>query len=174
MISTVFALYVQLTLDAMFSGICAASGRDARIDKRAYFVNAMIHGIGWGQVACLLGLLILTTAVYASADPGLAVEQMVRVGGRMVRVYVVYAVTILSFFVVRAIPSVDIRSMTSTVAFGPLTLVRPAVIVLGIGWGLSGGAQTSVAVAGLLIAVLMVPFRTLLNRWFDLAEGNRL
>lgn len=174
MISTVFALYVLLTLDAMFSGICAASGRDARIDKRAYFVNAMIHGIGWGQVACLLGLLILTTAVYASADPGLAVEQMVRVGGRMVRVYVVYAVTILSFFVVRAIPSVDIRSMTSTVAFGPLTLVRPAVIVLGIGWGLSGGAQTSVAVAGLLIAVLMVPFRTLLNRWFDLAEGNRL
>ena len=174
MISTVFALYVLLTLDAMFSGICAASGRDARIDKRAYFVNAMIHGIGWGQVACLLGLLILTTAVYASADPGLAVEQMVRVGGRMVRVYVVYAVTILSFFVVRAIPSVDIRSMTSTVAFGPLTLVRPAVIVLGIGWGLSGGAQTSVAVAGLLIAVLMVPFRNLLNRWFDLAEGNRL
>ena len=174
MISTVFALYVLLTLDAMFSGICAASGRDARIDKRAYFVNAMIHGIGWGQVACLLGLLILTTAVYASADPGLAVEQMVRVGGRMVRVYVVYAVTILSFFVVRAIPSVDIRSMTSTVAFGPLTLVRPAVIVLGIGWGLSGGAQTSVAVAGLLIAVLMVPFRTLLNRWFDLAEGSRL
>ena len=174
MISTVFALYVLLTLDAMFSGICAASGRDARIDKRAYFVNAMIHGIGWGQVACLLGLLILTTAVYASADPGQAVEQMVRVGERMVRVYVVYAVTILSFFVVRAIPSVDIRSMTSTVAFGPLTLVRPAVIVLGIGWGLSGGAQTSVAVAGLLIAVLMVPFRTLLNRWFDLAEGNRL
>ena len=174
MISTVFALYVLLTLDAMFSGICAASGRDARIDKRAYFVNAMIHGIGWGQVACLLGLLILTTAVYASADPDLAVEQMVRVGERMVRVYVVYAVTILSFFVVRAIPSVDIRSMTSTVAFGPLTLVRPAVIVLGIGWGLSGGAQTSVAVAGLLIAVLMVPFRTLLNRWFDLAEGDRL
>ena len=174
MISTVFALYVLLTLDAMFSGICAASGRDARIDKRSYFLNAMIHGIGWGQVACLLGLLILTGAVYASADPGLAVEQMVRVGGRMVWVYLVYAVIILSFFAVRAIPSVDIRSMTSTVAFGPLTLVRPAVIVLGIGWGLSGGAQTSVAVAGLLIAVLMVPFRTLLNRWFDLAEGNRL
>ena len=104
MISTVFALYVLLTLDAMFSGICAASGRDARIDKRAYFVNAMIHGIGWGQVACLLGLLILTVAVYASSDPGLAVEQMVGVGGRMIRVYVVYAVTILSFFVVRAIP----------------------------------------------------------------------
>ena len=32
MISTVFALYVLLTLDAMFSGICAASGRDARSD----------------------------------------------------------------------------------------------------------------------------------------------
>ena len=174
MISTVFALYVLLTLDAMFSGICAASGRDARMDKRAYFVNAMIHGIGWGQVACLLGLLILTVAVYASSDPGLAVEQMVGVGGRMIRVYVVYAVTILSFFVVRAIPSVDIRSMTSTVAFGPLTLVRPAVIVLGIGWGLAGGAQPSVVVAGLLIAVLMVPFRTLLNRWFDLAERSLL
>ncbi|GIT29897.1 MAG: hypothetical protein Ct9H300mP1_19430 [Planctomycetaceae bacterium] len=96
------------------------------------------------------------------------------VGGRMVRVYLVYAVTILSFFAVRAIPSGDIRSMTSTVAFGPLTLVRPAVIVLGIGWGLAGGAQPSVVVAGLLIAVLMVPFRTLLNRWFDLAERSPL
>ena len=51
MISTVISLYVLATLDAMFSGVCAASGRDARIDKRSYYVNAMIHGIGWGQVA---------------------------------------------------------------------------------------------------------------------------
>ena len=46
MISTVISLYVLATLDAMFSGVCAASGRDARIDKRSYYVNAMIHGIG--------------------------------------------------------------------------------------------------------------------------------
>ncbi|GIT29898.1 MAG: hypothetical protein Ct9H300mP1_19440 [Planctomycetaceae bacterium] len=39
--------------------LCGLGARGARIDKRAYFVNAMIHGIGWGQVACPLGLLIL-------------------------------------------------------------------------------------------------------------------
>ena len=174
MISTVISLYVLATLDAMFSGVCAASGRDARIDKRSYYVNAMIHGIGWGQVACLVGLLILTLAVYASADPGLAVEEMIQVGKRMISVYQVYAAIILLFFAVRAIPNVDIRSMTSTVAFGPLTLIRPAVIVFGIGWGLAPGVQSAVVVAGVLVAVLMVPFRILLNRWFDLVEVNRL
>ena len=88
-------------------------------------------------------------------------------GDRMVLVFGVYAAIILAFFAVRAIPSVDIRSMTSTVAFGPLTLVRPAVVVCGIGWGLAIGPQPSIIAAGILICVLMAPFRVWLNRWFD-------
>jgi len=167
MSSTVISLYVLATLDAMFSGVCAASGRDARIDKRSYYLNAMIHGIVWGQAACVVGLLILAAAWSISEDPQLAMKQMVAVGDRMVLVFGVYAAIILAFFAVRAIPSVDIRSMTSTVAFGPLTLVRPAVVVCGIGWGLAIGPQPSIIGAGILICVLMAPFRVWLNRWFD-------
>ena len=80
MSSTVISLYVLATLDAMFSGVCAASGRDARIDKRSYYLNAMIHGIVWGQAACVVGLLILAAAWSISEDPQLAMEQMVAVG----------------------------------------------------------------------------------------------
>jgi hypothetical protein len=168
MSGTAISLYVLATLDAMFSGVCAASGRDARINKRSYYLKAMIHGIGWGQVACVVGLLILAAALKISDDPRLAMEQMVAVGDRMVQVFAVYAAIILAFFAVRAIPSVDIRSMTSTVAFGPLTLIRPAVVVCGIGWGLAIGPQPPIIVAGILICVLMAPFRVWLNRWFDM------
>ena len=59
MIETLIVLYVLAGLDAMFSGICAASGRIALIHKRAYYARSMLYGFAWGQVACLVALLIL-------------------------------------------------------------------------------------------------------------------
>jgi hypothetical protein len=173
MIQTLFVLYVLAALDALFSGISAASGRNALIRKRAYFARAMLYGFAWGQAACCAALVILYAAAALAAERDEAIEEMASVGRRMAVVYSVYAAVVLVTFAIRAIPSVDVRSMTSVVVFGPLTLVRPAVIVAGVAWGLALAPGPGVVVAALLIAGMMVPFRAWLNLMLDV-HGDRV
>ena len=135
MIGTIVSLYVLATLDAAFSGICAASGRNALIEKRGYFLNSMWQGALWGQAASFLGLCLLCVVVSLSPNSAETSLTLVEVGNRMVLVYGIYAAIVLSTFAIRVIPSVDVRSLTSTIGFGPLTLIRPAVIVVGLVWG---------------------------------------
>jgi len=80
--------------------------------------------------------VVLVGAVAISDDREQAIAEMVAVGQRMAMVYCVYAAVVLLTFAVRAVPSVDVRSVTSVVGFGPLTIIRPAVIVAGLVWGL--------------------------------------
>jgi hypothetical protein len=167
MIETIFVLYVLAALDAMFSGICAASGRNALIHKRDYWARAMLYGFAWGQAACLTALLILVVAVASADDRQRAIAEMVSVGRRMAAVYAGYAVVVLLTFVARAIPSVDVRSVSSIVGFGPLTLLRPAVILAGLARGLALWPSPAVAIAATLIAGMMIPFRLGLNLRLD-------
>jgi hypothetical protein len=173
MIETLFALYVLATLDAVFSGICAASGRNAVIHKRAYFARSMVYGFAWGQVACIVSLLILFGAAVLARDRQHAIEEMVAVGQRMAGVYGAYAAVVLFTFAVRVIPSVDVRSITSVVGFGPLTLIRPVVVIAGLAWGLARLPGPTVVIAALLIAGMMIPFRSWLNLMLD-TFGDRV
>jgi hypothetical protein len=170
---TLFALYILAALDTLFSGICAASGRNALIHKRAYFIRSMVYGFAWGQVACLFSLLIVFGATLLAKDQHHAIEEMLAVGQRMAGVYGVYAAVVLFTFAVRAIPSVDVRSITSVVGFGPLTLIRPAVIIAGLAWGLALLPSLPVVSAAILIAGIMIPFRLWLNLMLD-AFGDRV
>ena len=79
MIETILILYVLAALDAMFSGICAASGRNALINKNAYYARSMWYGFVWGQVACLLALLILIGAAALADNRDEAISEMVSV-----------------------------------------------------------------------------------------------
>ncbi len=168
MIETIIVLYVLAGLDSMFSGICAASGRNALIEKRAYFARSMCYGFAWGQAACLLAFVILLGAAAIADDRQHAIDEMVSVGQRMAAVYSIYAAVVLFTFAVRAIPSVDVRSVTSVMGFGPLTLLRPAVIVVGLIWGLALMPSPVVATAATLIALMMIPFRVWLNLMIEI------
>lgn len=166
MSSLILSLYVLLTMDTAFSGVCAASGRNALIHKRTYYLRSMWHGALWGQAACLVGILILLIAISLSQNGTQTLTEMQTVGWRMSAVYWLYAAAVLFTFLVRAVPSVDIRSMTSTIAFGPLTFIRPAVILLGVIWGLQVQPSVPVVIAAILVAVLMMPFRVFLDGRF--------
>jgi hypothetical protein len=167
LIETLIVLYLLACLDAIFSGICAASGRNALIHKHAYYARSMLYGFAWGQVACLVALLILLGTVGLASDFQQAIDEMVSVGQRLEVVYVCYAAVVLFTFAVRTIPTVDVRSITSVVGFGPLTLLRPYVIVAGLAWGLAAQPSLTVAGAAILIAGMMVPFRMWLNFMLD-------
>jgi hypothetical protein len=77
-------------------------------------------------------------------------------GARMLLVYVPYAVIILFAFIVRSIPSVDIRSITSTLVFGPFTLIRPAVAVAGVVYGVLAAPRLEIIVVAATILIMML------------------
>jgi hypothetical protein len=172
MIWVLWSLYVLATFDGLFSGICAASGRNSLIDKRWYYYRAMWQGTLVAQVASVLGLAIVIGIAVFSSHPWKITDQLFAVATRMVQVYGAYAVVIFVTFAIRAIPSVDIRAATSVVGFGPLTLMRPWVIVAGIGWGLATSPELSVVVAAVIVGAIMIPLRRVLNFWFDFRAGR--
>lgn len=159
-------LYVIATLDGMFSGICAASGQNGLIRKRRYYLLAMIHGMLWAQAISIVGLGLLTFAWLSAADRSQRYLEIHELGVRMVAIYGPYTLIVLAAFLLRAIPSVDLRSATSTLLFGPLTIARPAVIAGGAFWALMSRPGTVVVIATVLLIGLMLPFRAALRRWF--------
>ena len=163
MTALICVMYVLVTLDAAFSGICAASGRNALIRKRGYYLRSMWHGALWGQAAILLGLVLVTVTVQFSPNRLRALTEMQVAGGRMATVYSIYAVVVMSTFLIRAWPSVDVRSITSTVGFGPLTLIRPVVIILGIVYATFSRPGTSILTVTIALGLMMIPFRIFLN-----------
>jgi len=78
------------------------------------------------------------------------------IGARMVTVYIPYALIILITFCIRAVPSVDIRSITSVLIFGPFTFIRPLIVLAGAVWGVvaAPGAIT-IAIAVLIVSLML-------------------
>ena len=163
MISVWLWLWLLATVDSAFIGYREAAGRNALIGKRDYYLRALIRGALFGQVAVLIVGVITAAALASSSNAGILFSRIEVVGARMLIVYVPYALIILITFLVRALPSVDIRSITSVLIFGPFTFIRPLVVLAGAVWGVI--AAPSVITIGLtvLIVTLMLGLETALS-----------
>jgi hypothetical protein len=161
---TPFLLWLLATIDSAFIGYREAAGRNALIEKRAYYRRALMRGALYGQVAVLIVGLITAAVLAASSDPRALFSEMELVGSRMLTVYIPYAVVILITFCVRALPSVDIRSITSVLIFGPFTFIRPFVVLVGALWGVMAAPHAIMVVMVSLLVVLMLGMGRLLGR----------
>lgn len=149
-------LWLLATIDSAFIGYREAAGRNALIDKRVYYRRALIRGALVGQVAVLIVGVITALVLVSSNDPGALFSKIESVGARMLTVYVPYAVILLITFLIRAVPSVDIRSITSTVIFGTFTLIRPIVVLAGAVWGVMAAPGAITIALTVLIVCLML------------------
>jgi len=149
-------LWLLATVDSAFIGYREAAGRNALIDKKDYYRHALIRGALFGQLAVLIVGVITAIALVTSNHAWLLLSKLELIGARMLLVYIPYALIILIALAIRAVPSVDIRSITSTLIFGPFTLIRPLVVLLGAVWGIlaAPGAVTMALVV--LIVCLML------------------
>jgi hypothetical protein len=163
------SVYFLATLDSAFVGYREAAGRSALIRKGAYYARAMLRGALWGQAAIALALALLALLFLRAGDRDAFIHSLIGAGRRMLSVYVPYAVVVLAAFAVRAFPSVDVRSMTSTLVFGPFQFVRPLVVVAGVVWGLSAARRADVTVLGLFVIAEML----LLDRWLRYLRARR-
>jgi hypothetical protein len=151
-----FLLWLLATVDSAFIGYREAAGRNALINKKAYFRHALIRGALFGQLAVLIVGVITAVALVSSSDAAALFSKMELVGARMLTVYVPYAVILLLTFGIRALPSVDIRSITSVLIFGPFTLIRPLIVVADTIWGVvaAPGAIT-IAITVLIVSLML-------------------
>jgi hypothetical protein len=161
---TILLLWLLATVDSTFIGYREAAGRSALIDKRAYFRQAMIRGAIAGQAAVAIVGLVAVGMLATTPQPARLLETFEQVAARMLIVYVPYALIITITFFIRAIPSVDIRSITSVLVFGPFTLIRPLVVLAGAIWGLLASPTISVGLLIGLIVSLMLGMEYVLDR----------
>ena len=149
-------LWLLATVDSAFIGYREAAGRNALIEKRAYFRRALIRGALFGQVAVLIAGVITAIALATSSNAAALFAKFETVGARMLMVYVPYAIVLLITFCIRAVPSVDIRSITSVLIFGPFTFIRPLVVLAGAVWGVvaAPGAIT-IAITALIVSLML-------------------
>jgi L-asparagine transporter-like permease len=153
---TILLLWFLATVDSTFIGYRETAGRNALIQKRAYYRRAMIRGAVAGQVAVAIVGVVAVVMLALTPQPAALFHDLERVATRMLLIYVPYALILAATFFVRAIPSVDIRSITSVLVFGPFTLIRPLVVLSGAIWGLLAAPRIEVLVLIVLIVCLML------------------
>ncbi|HEX5965210.1 MAG TPA: hypothetical protein VFY51_04735 [Pyrinomonadaceae bacterium] len=161
---SVLLLWLLATVDAAFIGYRDAAGRSALIDKRNYYRRALVRGALAGQIAVAIVGVVAAAMLATSPQPALLFETFDRVGTRMLMVYVPYALILTATFFVRAIPSVDIRSITSVLVFGPFTLIRPLVVLAGAIWGLVAAPTAGITLLVALIVSLMLGMEYALDK----------
>jgi len=156
-------LWLLATVDSAFIGYREAAGRNALIDKRAYFRHALIRGALFGQLAVLIVGVTTAIVLVSVRDAGFLFSDLELIGARMLMVYVPYALILLITFCVRAIPSVDIRSITSVLIFGPFTFIRPLVVLAGAVWGVLAAPSAITIALTVLIVTLMLGLGSFLS-----------
>lgn len=156
-------LWLLATVDSAFIGYREAAGRNALIDKTAYYRHALTRGALFGQLAVLIVGVITVIVLVSVRDAGFLFSDLELVGARMLMVYVPYAVILLITFGVRAIPSVDIRSITSVLIFGPFTFIRPLIVLAGAVWGVMAAPGAITIALAVLIVTLMLGLGSVLS-----------
>jgi hypothetical protein len=157
-------LWMLATIDAAFAGYRAAAGRNALIGKRDYYRRAMLRGAIYGQVAVAMAGIIMLVLVFLSPEPATLIRELEQAGLRMLIVYIPYAIIIFLAFAVRAVPSVDLRSITSVLIFGPFTLIRPVVAIAGVLWAVLAAPRFAIILLGLLVLTLMLGLERFLRQ----------
>ena len=156
-------LWLLATIDSAFIGYREAAGRSALIDKRAYYRHALFRGAIFGQLAVLIVGVITAVALVSSSNISALYSSIEVVGARMLMVYVPYALILLITFCIRALPSVDIRSITSVLIFGPFTFIRPLVVLAGALWGVAGAPSVATIALTMVIVCLMLSLEAILS-----------
>ena len=161
---TLAILYLLALLDGLLCGLRAGMGRCPLIRKRAYYLRALFQGIAGGQIISTIALVALLLTAALSSHRGALRADLELAAGRMLRIFLPYAALVLLNLALRLLPSTDIRSATSVLMLGPLTAIRPLIMIAGVLYGISGVHLMETRVLGLFILALMLSLEFLLNR----------
>ncbi|ATY11969.1 oxidoreductase [Amycolatopsis sp. AA4] len=154
-------------LDAALAGFRAATGRNALIRKRSYYLAASRRGLAGGAAG--LGLLasLIGAALAFSADPGARYAGLVAAGARMLQVLGPFAaIAVLSLLAYWLLP---LRGSTFVIliGLGPFTLARPVVVFAAALWSAAASSDWLAWTVALAAAVVVLAVEPLVHRrWY--------
>jgi hypothetical protein len=171
---TLLLLYLLALLDGVLCGLRTAMGRNARIAKRWYYLRATVRGLVGAQIVSMVALgALLLVALISSHHGGLRTD-LESAAGRMLRIFLPYTALVLGSLALRALPSTDIRSASSVFLLGPLTAIRPLVMIAGATYGIFRSQLWETRALGLIILGLMLSLEFALNRWMARAQAKQI
>ena len=171
---TLLLLYLLALLDGVLCGLRTAMGRDARIRKRWYYLRASLRGLVGAQIVSTVALAALLIALLVSRDYVELRGDLEGAAARMLRIFLPYAAFVLGSLTLRGIPSTDIRSASSVFLLGPLTAIRPLVMMAGVAYGIWDSRLAGTRTLGLIILALMLSLEFALNRWMARVQRKRI
>ena len=171
---TLLILYLLALLDGLLCGLRASMGRCPLIRKRGYYARALFQGIVGSQIVSALALAALLIAAALSAHQDVLRADLELAAGRMLRIFIPYAALVLFNLALRLLPSTDIRSATSVLMLGPLTAIRPLVMIAGVLYGISSAHLMETRLLGLFILALMLSLEFFLNRRAACAQAEQI
>lgn len=160
---TLLVLYVLALLDGLLCGARVWMGRSALIAKREYYLRAQFRGLVGAQIVSAVALAALILIMSLSAHRIALRADLERAAGRMVSLFIPYAALVLGNILLRLVPSTDIRSATSVMMLGPLTAIRPVVMIVGVLYGIWSSALLETRLLGLFVLALMLGLEYGLN-----------
>jgi hypothetical protein len=149
--STLALIWLLVTLDCALMGYRLSMGRSALLDRRRTHQRRSLAAAATGQPA-IAAVAALTAGLVATGQDGLGPsvdDAMVR----LLHVAVPYAATILAATAACLAPSVVVRTAASVVIFGPLTLLRPVVVVAAVGVAVLPDPCWQLVLVGVLVVV---------------------
>ncbi|WP_439658644.1 oxidoreductase [Lentzea sp. HUAS TT2] len=159
--------------DAGLAGFRAATGRNARIDKRAYYLRAARRGLAGGTILLGLVALLVVVTLGSSADPGARYDELVRAGTRMLQVVVPFAALVIVSLLAYWLMPMRESTFVILIGLGPFTLVRPVVVLGAAVWtvlGSADGLAWAVAIAAAVGVLAVEP--VVHRRWYRATEGS--
>jgi len=125
--------------------------------------EALVRGLLAAQAASLLGLLSLFLVLSFSSHPTALRTDLESSAGRMLWIFLPYAAIVLLSLSLRLVPSTDLRSATSVFVLGPLTAVRPVIMIVGVLAGIYSSLFWQTRILGVIVLLLMLSIEIVLN-----------
>jgi len=159
------ALLLLAMLDGSFAGFRASAGRTGLISHRQSDYQAARRGAA--LAGALLAPVIAGVCADAAARPA-HLDDYARTGTIMLAVYGPYAVLVLIALACYVTLNWRVRYLASALILGPLTLLRPAVAILGAALGAALSHDIAAAAAAVLSAAAILAVEPLAGRlWYS-------
>ncbi|WP_327351226.1 hypothetical protein [Streptomyces sp. NBC_01304] len=151
--------------DAAFAGFRAYAGRDGRIRKGRAALLAARRGLATGVPGLVLTAAVAAGLLLGAGDRAERYATLDDAAGRMLLVYAPYTAVVLASLCCYFWGNFRISTLAVVIGLGPLTLLRPLVVLAGAVAAARGSLPGAVVATVASAAVLLVE-PVVHRRWY--------
>ncbi|WP_030667883.1 hypothetical protein [Streptomyces cellulosae] len=154
-------------VDAAFSGFRAYAGRDARIRKHRAVTRSALRGLAVGSVLLVTPALTAVTVLMTAGDQAHAYAALTDGAIGYLLPLTVYAAAVMLSLAAYFVLPFRASTLAMVVGLGPLTLLRPLVVVVAcLGALATGGGWRSLLVGAVAGTAVLCVEPVVHRRWY--------